>query len=230
MTHRFRIPITTITVFGASTLLTVTVGIVLYLGFNQAAKSTRQLWADQAGSLINAMEQSLEFQLKPIRYQSQWIAKDIHDLSNLALFDETVFAALSATPQVAGIAIVTVDGQSRRWLRNSGQIIDQDWSNRPEIVQWLETVKTQQGPAWRAPIWAEQPVGSTTLLHDIPIRDEAGRFIGAFAQIVPIVELSSFLSSIYADTGLTPFVLYDRQFVLAHPMLINAVFSSEAQQ
>ena len=230
MPHKFRIPITTITVFGASTLLAVTVGIVLYLGFNQAANSTRQLWADQAGSLINAMEQSLEFQLKPIRYQSQWIANDIHDLSNLALFDETVFGALAATPQVAGIAIVTVDGLSRRWVRDSGQIVDQDWSNRPEIVQWLETVKTQQGPAWRAPIWAEQPVGSTTLLHDIPIRDDAGRFIGAFAQIVPIVELSSFLSSIYADTGLTPFVLYDRQFVLAHPMLINSVFSSEAQQ
>jgi class 3 adenylate cyclase len=46
---------------------------------------------------------------------------------------------------------------------------------------------------------------------------------------VPIVELSSFLSSTYADTGLTPFVLYDRQFVLAHPMLINSVFSPEAQ-
>ena len=230
MPHNFRIPITTITVFGASTLLAVTVGIVLYLGFNQAANSTRQLWADQAGSLINAMEQSLEFQLKPIRDQSQWIAKDIHDLSNLALFDETVFAALSATPQVAGIAIVTADGHSRRWLRSSKKIFDEDWSGRREIVQWLETVKAEQGPAWRAPIWAEQPVGSTTLLHDIPIRDEAGRFIGAFAQIVPIVELSSFLSSIYADTGLTPFVLYDRQFVLAHPMLINSVFSSEAQQ
>ncbi len=230
MPHNFRIPITTITVFGASTLLAVTVGIVLYLGFNQAANSTRQLWADQAGSLINAMEQSLEFQLKPIRDQSQWMAKDIHDLSNLALFDETVFAALSATPQVAGIAIVTADGHSRRWLRNSRGIFDEDWSGRREIVQWLETVKAEQGPAWRAPIWAEQPVGSTTLLHDIPILDEAGRFIGAFAQIVPIVELSSFLSSIYADTGLTPFVLYDRQFVLAHPMLINSVFSSEAQQ
>ena len=143
MPHNFRIPITTITVFGASTLLAVTVGIVLYLGFNQAANSTRQLWADQAGSLINAMEQSLEFQLKPIRDQSQWIAKDIHDLSNLALFDETVFAALSATPQVAGIAIVTADGHSRRWLRSSKKIFDEDWSGRREIVQGLETGKAE---------------------------------------------------------------------------------------
>ena len=135
MPHKFLIPITTITAFGASTLLAVTVGIVLYLGFNQAAKSTRQLWADQASSLINAMDQSLKFQLKPIRDQSQWIAEDIHELSNLALFDDTVFAALSATPQVAGIAIVTADGHSRRWLRSSREIIDEDWSDRREIVR-----------------------------------------------------------------------------------------------
>jgi class 3 adenylate cyclase len=76
----------------------------------------------------------------------------------------------------------------------------------------------------------EKPVESATLLHDIPIRDDAGRFIGVFAQIVPIAELSSFLSRNYADTGLTPFVLYDRQYVLAHPMLINTALSSEAQQ
>jgi adenylate cyclase len=229
MPHKFRIPITTITVFGASTLLAVTVGIVLYLGFNQAANSTRQLWADQAGSLINAMEQSLEFQLRPIRDQSQWIAENIHELPNLALFDETVFAALSATPQVATIAIVTADGHSRRWLRSSREIFDEDWSGRPEIVQWLETVKAEQGPAWRAPIWAEQ-VGSTTLLHDSPLYSTAGEFIGVFAQIVPITELSRFLSISYAETGLTPFVLYDRQFVLAHPMLINRALSSDVHQ
>ena len=204
--------------------------MLLYLGFNQAAESTRQLWADQAETLVDAMEQSLEFQLKPIRDQAQWIAKDIHDLSNPALFDEYIFGALAATPQVAGAAIVTTDGRSRRWHRSSRQIIDEDWSGRPEIMQWLEAVKTQTGPAWQAPIWVEQPVGMTTLLHDIPIRDEAGEFIGVFAQIVPIAELSSFLSRVYADTGLTPFLLYDRQFVLAHPMLINSVFSSEIQE
>ena len=230
MPRKYRIPITAITVFGTSTLLAVTVGIVLYLGFSQAAKSTRQLWADKADTLISAMEQSLEFQLKPIREQARWVANDIDDLSNLALFDETIFGSLAATPQVDGIAIVTASGKSRRWHRSSRKIIEEDWSEREEIVQWLETVKTQTNPAWRAPIWVEQPVAMTTLLHDMPIRDEAGKFIGAFAQIVPIAELSNFLSINHAETGLTPFVLYDRQYVLAHPMIINSQFTSVAQQ
>ena len=230
MPHKYRIPITAITVFGTSTLLAVTVGIVLYLGFSQATNTTRQLWADKATTLISEMEQSLEFQLNPIREQARWIANDINDLSNLSLFDETIFGSLAATPQVNGIAVVTTDGRSRRWHRSSRKVIEEDWSSREEIVQWLEIVKTQTNPAWRAPIWVEQPVATTTLLHDMPIRDEAGKFIGAFAQIVPIAELSNFLSIHHADTGLTPFVLYDRQYVLAHPMFINSQFSSEVQR
>ena len=230
MPVKLRIPVTAITVFGTSALLAITVGIVLYLGFGQAAKSTRQLWADKADTLIDVMEQSLEFQLKPIRQQAQWVANDIHDLANPEILDVYIFGVLAATPQVAGVAIVAADGRSRRWRRSSRQVIDEDWSHRPEIIQWLGTVKEQSGPAWRAPIWVEQPVGSMSLLHDIPIRDETDKFIGAFAQIVPIVELSNYLSVKYAETGLTPFVLYNRQFVLAHPALINSVVSSEVQQ
>jgi len=230
MRQKYRIPITAITVFGTSSLLAVTVGIVLYLGFSQAANTTRQLWADKADTLISAMEQSLEFQLKPIREQARWVVNDIDDLSNLALFDETIFGSLAATPQVDGIAIVTADGKSRRWHRSSRKVTEEDWSDREEIVQWLQAVRTHTNPSWRAPIWVEQPVAMTTLLHDMPIRDETGKFIGAFAQILPIVELSNFLSVNHAETGLTPFVLYDRQYVLAHPMIINSQFSSEVQQ
>jgi len=230
MSEKYRIPITAITVFGTSAILLVTVGIVLYLGFSQATDSTRQLWADEADTLISAMEQSLEFHLKPIREQARWIANDIDDLSNLALFDDTIFGSLSATPQVDGIAIVTASGKSRRWHRSSRKIIEEDWSGREEIIQWLDTIKTQTDPSWRAPVWVEQPVAMTTLLHDVPIRDETGKFIGAFAQIVPIVGLSNFLSIHHAETGLTPFVLYDREYVLAHPMIINRQFSAEGQQ
>ena len=229
MPKKLRIPVTAITVFGASLLLTVTVGIVLYLGFNQAANTTRQLWAGKAATLINEMEQSLKYQLKPIGEQARWIAADIKDLSNPAIFDEYIFGALAATPQVSGAVIVTAKGHSRRWHRSSRQVTDEDWSGRPEILQWLKAVQAHQGPAWRAPIWVEQPVATTTLLHDVPIHDEHGNFIGAFAQIVSVVELSSFISIIYADTGLTPFILYDRKYVLVHPMLINNALSTESQ-
>jgi len=76
MSTRYRIPITAITVFGTSSLLALSVGIVLYLGFNQAAESTRQLWADKAQTLINSMESGLEARLQPVRDQALWVARD----------------------------------------------------------------------------------------------------------------------------------------------------------
>jgi len=230
MSQNYRIPITAITVFGASILLALTVGIVLYLGFDQAVSSTRQLRADQADTLISAMEQGLDSELKPVREQAIWVTKDIHDLTDLARYDEYFFGVLAATPQVAGVAIITADGQSRRWSRGSREVIAGDESENAEIFVWLDAVKQQPESSWREPVWLDFLVGKTTLLHDTPIRDNNGEFIGIFAQIVTVAELSKFLSVNYAETGLTPFILYDKQFVLAHPLLINKQFSSEVKQ
>lgn len=219
MREPFRIPITTITVFGTSCLLALSVGIVLYLGFNEAAESTRQLWADQSETLIDRMEQSLDSHLRPVRDQALWVAGDVKEVGNLESFDEYMFGVLAGTPQVAGIAIVTADGKSRRWHRERRLAITEDWTGRPEIVTWLNQVKVETQPAWRAPIWVSDPVGTASLLHDIPLTNDSGEFIGVFAQVIPVEELSDFLSISYVETGITPFILYDREKVLAHPAL-----------
>jgi class 3 adenylate cyclase len=219
MRDRFRIPITAITVFGTSCLLALSVGIVLYLGFNQVAESTRQLWADQSKTLIDRMEQSLDSLLRPVRDQALWVASDIKSIGDPESLDDYMFGVLAATPQVAGIAIVTADGKSRRWHRERRLAITEDWSTRPEIMEWLDQVKVETQPAWRAPIWVSDPVDTTSLLHDIPLTSDSGEFIGVFAQVIAVEALSDFLSISYSETGITPFVLYDRDYVLAHPAL-----------
>jgi class 3 adenylate cyclase len=218
MSVKYRIPITAITVFGTSSLLALTVAIVLYLGFSQAAESTRKQLAGKATTLIDSMELSIEAHLAPIRDQARWVAKDIKDLSNPAALDEYVFGSLAATPQVAGVAIITPDGNSRRWHRDSRVVIDEDWSHSPWIQEYLKQVESAQSPTWREPIFSDT-VNSSTLLHDVPLHDTDGEFIGVFAQIITLQELSAFLSRKYADTGITPFVLYNRDFVLAHPAI-----------
>ncbi|MCG6888865.1 MAG: PDC sensor domain-containing protein, partial [Gammaproteobacteria bacterium] len=192
MADRYRIPITAITVFGTSALLALSVGIVLYLGFNQAAETTRKLWADQAKTLIDAMEVNLENRLQPVHDQALWVARDITDLPAPAALDEYFFGVLAATPQVAGIAVISTDGQSRRWHRDSRSVIAEDWSTRPRIQEYLEQVKADDGARWREPIFTDT-LNSSTLLHDVPLHDASGKFIGIFAQIVTIKELSTFL-------------------------------------
>ncbi|NCF35726.1 MAG: HAMP domain-containing protein [Gammaproteobacteria bacterium] len=222
---KYRIPITAITVFGTSGLLAFTVAIVLLLGFGQAVQSTRQLWANEAQGLIDQMEQSLDARLQPVRDQAHWVARDIKDLSDLEALDDYFYGVLAATPQVAGIAIITPDNLARRWHRDERIAITEDWSQRPWIRDYLEQAKTDGTAAWRDPIFTDT-VSATTLLHDIPLYDDKGEFIGIFAQIVTVQELSAFLARSYADTGVTPFVLYDRDYVLAHP----AITGSNEQQ
>jgi adenylate cyclase len=218
MSDRYRIPITAITVFGTSALLALSIGLVLYLGLNQAAETTRLLWAGQSRTLIDTLQNSLGERLQPVRNQALWVAQDVKELSDPAALDAYFFGVLAATPQVTGMAIITADGNSRRWLRQQRVAITEDWSQKPWMQDYLKQLRAATTPTWRAPIF-EESVDSTTLLHDIPLRDEEGRFIGVFAQIVSVRDLSSYLTSAHTSTGTTPFVLYDRNFVLAHPSI-----------
>jgi len=218
MSAKYRIPITAITVFGASSLLALSVGIVLYLGFNQAAQSTRQLWAGQAKTLIDSMESGLDTRLRPIRDQALWVARDVKDLSDPAALDDYFFGVLAATPQVGGIAVISADGSSRRWHRGERVAIDEDWSHRPWIRSYIDQVEIEDAASWREPIFTDT-LSSATLLHDVPLHDDEGEFIGVFAQIVTVKELSAYLARNYSDTGVTPFVLYNHDYVLAHPSI-----------
>jgi len=220
MFKSYRIPITAITVFGASGLLAVTVGLVIYLGFGQTVQTTRMLWAGQAEALINGMEQSLKASLDPVKEQAVWLAAGIHELGDLSSLDDSMFGALAATPQVAGMAVIRPDGNSRRWHRDRREAIDEDWSQAPWLADYLKQVENSTGPAWREPIFTHT-VETTTLLHDVALRDANGRFIGVLAQIVPIQRISSLLARQYSTTGITPFILYNRNYVLAHPRLFK---------
>ena len=219
MANRYRIPITTITVFGVSSLIALSTALVLYLGLNLAVESTRLLWAQQSSSLIDGLENSLDARLRPVREQARWVAADIREIGELEDLDTYFFGTLAASPQVTGLAVITPSGQSRRWLRGAREAISEDWSEKPWLSDYVKLLEASRAPQWREPIF-EESIADSSLLHDVPLRDREGNFIGIFAQIISIRELSSYLARTNSDTGVTPFVLYDRNFVLAHPLVL----------
>lgn len=221
---RIRVPLRYLTVFGVTALVALAVGIVFFLGFVSAAKNTRLLMSDQAKVIISSMERDIALWLRPVNSQAKWVAQHIADnaeaVSELEHFDPFMLGALAATSQVAGIAIVTPDGLSRRWTRATGSAITADWSAREDIQLWIDDAKQRLEASWVEPFFTDT-IGKTILLHDLPIRGADGKLLAILAQIVPIEELSSHVVDLSPREGMTPFILYGEDLVLAHPLLIK---------
>ena len=222
-THRRRFPITVIAVIGSGVLVAFAVGVSLYLGLSSAAENTRRLMSARSEALVDALERRIEAQLQPVEQQARWVVDQIERgnvrLDDPQALDTFILGALSATPHTAGMAVVDARAQARRWERFSTKPILEDWSDRPDVVEWLADGASQQGPSWQAPFWT--PLLETTIvLHNVPFRID-GEFAGMFTQVVTVSDLSRYLASVRTRTGIIPFILYDREHVLAHPLLID---------
>ena len=220
---RYRFPITAIAVVGLGALVALAVGVSLYLGLSSATENTRRLMAQRSETLVNGIEQRIASQLQPVVRQAQWAVEQIERgtvrLDDAQALNAFMLGALGAMPQVEGIAITDSRALSRRWRASSALPLVEDWSERAAVVAWLEAGASQIGSKWQAPFWTHT-LGTTILLLDTPIRI-GGKFAGLFSQAVIISDLSRHIASVGAETGVIPFILYGRDYVLAHPLLIS---------
>ena len=222
-TNRVRVPITAVAVVGLGALVALAVGVSLYLGLSSATENTRRLMAQRSESLVNGLERRIATQLQPVVQQARWAVEQIErgnvKLGDTRALDQFVLGALGSMPQVEGIAVTDPRARNRRWRRSSAQPLVEDWSDRPDVVAWIEAGASRTGPRWQAPFWTHT-LGTTILLLDTPIRID-GDFAGLYSQAVTISDLSRHIASVGAETGVIPFVLYGRDHILAHPLLIS---------
>ena len=221
--NRFRYPITAIAVVGLGALVALAVGVSLYLGLSSAAENTRRLMAQRSETLVSDLDRRITSQLQPVVRQARWAVEQI-ERGNVKMEDSQALNTfmrfvLGATPHLAEIAITDPRARSRRWTGTSAQPLVEEWSDPPDVTAWLEARASRTGPRWRAPLWSAT-LGTTVLHLDTPIRID-GTFAGVFSQAVTISDLSRHIASVGAETGVIPFILYGRDHVLAHPLLIS---------
>lgn len=213
-----RVSFATVAVGGLGAFVAIAAGATLYFSAASGVRSTQALIAEQAESHLDALEQRVAAQLAPVQEQAAAIARALDegriDPARTATLDAFMLGTLAATPQVSGIGIVDASGRVRRWTLEEGAAVE-DWSTRPAVREWLVQGKGQDAPAWREPLWS--PVRQVpALLHDVPLH-RRGRFVGMVGQIVPIARLSNELAQFRAEHGVTPYILYGKDTVLAHP-------------
>ena len=215
------ISFTTIATFGLSIFVALAAGITLYMSGVASVRSTHDLLAERAGGLLDNLERRVDAKLRPVRSQAAWIIQAIETqrikIDDVTRLDSFMFGALATTPQVRSIALIRPNGLVRRWLRNSRAGIDENWSERPNFPTLLERARTQENPEWRPPL-TSTTTRSAVLQYTAPLRIE-GQLIGILSQIVPAYRLSEEMTAFGTESGVTPFILYNKDRVLAHPSL-----------
>ena len=231
--RRLRLPIAAVLVAGFGTLMLAAVASVLILGLSSAGRNTFALLNDKADLAIDSVVVRVRHQLDPARDQITYLSGLIEsgklDPDDRQSMLDTLRGALAATPQVTGVAFSPIDQVVLRVGRVNGEVKEgtMDLSASPEMTKAMAEGKDRQGPYWAEPVWS--PEGKTTLLTlRMPVRRD-DRFLGLMIVAVALGDLSRFLSELYVDEGLSAFVLYDRDHVLAHQALRYKEFNFSEQ-
>ena len=216
-----RISFATIATFGLGIFVALAVGITLYMSGAAGVRSTQALLAEQAEVLLDDIERRIDAKLQPVSDQADWIVRAIAegrvDLEKVDRLDAFMFGTLGTTPQLRAVAIISPAGSVRRWARGERTAAVDDWSARPNLAALLEDEQTQSGPHWRPPLRSTM-MRTAVLQHAAPLRVD-GRFVGMLSQVVPAFVLSEALADFDRESGVTPFILYGKDRVLAHPGL-----------
>ena len=225
-----RIRFATIAVFGLGLFVAVAVGVTLYLSGAAGVRSTQALLAQQAEAQLDLLERRLDTILQPVSEQAEWIARAFADgtadPAHPARLDAFMQGALGATAQVSALVVIDPAAYSRRWTRSSRGAASEDWSQRAGMAQFVAAGAERTGPSWRAPIRGRIS-GAAVLLHDNPLRRD-GRYVGMLVQVVPVPALSREFVMVASESGITPFILYGADRVLAHPKLAQPVKVDDA--
>lgn len=227
--RHLRLPIGPLLAAGFGGLMLVAVAGVLFAGLSSARHNTFELLGEKADAAVQGMIDQIDATLRPVEVQARWIADAVAagkvDITDEPSFDRFIHGAFAATPQIVGSTVLHADLSLRRYLRSDGTILEEDGSDDALAVRSLEEGRSQTGSVWGPPFYVEE-ITQTIIYLGTPLRHD-DRFLGLLFQGVTLADLSLSLAVGRAEEGLIPFVLYDRDKVLVHPLLIHGKFGSQ---
>ncbi len=217
---RTRLRLGTVLALVLGGLMLLGVGSVLLVSLGGAGRNTASFLRDKADLILSSIEERVRQHLDPVKSQAEYvsglIAAGTLDPSDASALETALRAALAATPQVTGIAFISADGHVVRATRETGAILREDWSGRPQIMTVLEGFQDRRTVRWGAPVWSE-PFRQTILPLSAPVHRE-GRFLGLVVPALLVKDLSRYVAG-FSTPSQTAFILYGRGEVIAHPAL-----------
>lgn len=202
--------------------------VVVAWGINLiATDNTRDLVNAIAGRELMALEQSLRSELDPAMQEVTFLANYVIDGKVSADDDQRLLdllmGSLSASPQINAVSFIGADFKLLFANRGvNGQPYDSGVTNglrNAAARQVMRTGLSARTPVWGRPIFIPE-LGRPSMLAVAPVRI-GEEFIGIFAAIVSLPEISRRLTIGVVNPNATPFVMIDDGIIFAHPNLIS---------
>jgi adenylate cyclase len=222
---RFRITIVLMIAIGG--LTAIAVGTVIFISASASIRNTLELMRAQARLTIALVERGVFDHVAPARNLiadiSGQIARSLLDINDRERLAAVLSGALAPAPQIGGVVVWRPDGRALWVTRNASGGVTVEEANGEDIPgfeTFIAEIAEAQGIRWGAPFYRE---GSTFItMTGVVVR--GGGYGGTVATGVSLVELSRFVRDL-AEEGMTAFVLYGDDKVLAHPAMLDPEYS-----
>jgi adenylate cyclase len=218
-----RLSIATVLTATLAGLVALTVIIVLTIVLWTSRQTTLNLTRDKQELLLNTMEIRLREAVDPAASQLSFIAEVFAQPREVAYgrnrIADLLTGALAAAPQIGGITFTDPMGFMivARRTPEGAAITMQSRHDAEEVVRDIEWGSAVIGGQW-APLFFGGDSGGALIRRRHSVW-RGGEFFGVLNAFVPTRLLSNYLASVEGGTGGHGFLLYDRDYVLAHANL-----------
>ena len=220
-----RVPITITLAAAIGSLVLATAVVVFGVGVWLARKNTFDLLSANSQQAIEADVKQLEKHLRPAEYMAEFMAKRIarreFNPSNQDEFGAILIGALSGVPQIEAVMFIDKELQAFIVGRDSlgEEVILNEVDNSQDPIIQENIANVQEGPIWVPPIWRDD--GQRAYLSRAHPVVQDGLYIGAVVAVVSVQNLSDFISEEGIGSNGRRFILYGRDHVLAHWLMMD---------
>ncbi|WP_179119626.1 adenylate/guanylate cyclase domain-containing protein [Ensifer adhaerens] len=226
-THKRTISLSRTLAIVMAALVALTAAVILSVVWFMSAGTTRDLLVQSAHLGLEAVQTQIGSRFSPVEDQLAFLAREVGagrlDPKNLPEFERVMTGALAATPQVRVLSFVRPNGdligvtQGPKGVFSYTDKVTSD-NERSEI----EEARRSGTPHWGPVYFVPDPAIRTSVTNLQQPASHNGEFAGVFRATITVDTMSDFLRQIaVSNPGTTPFVLYGRDQVLAHPLMAS---------
>lgn len=213
-----RVSLTVLLSTAIGLLILISVGTVLFITAGANFRNTFELLRNSGELTMNGLETSVRSYVGPAQDLADHIVRLVADgtidLSDKDEVRDVLLGTLGPSPQISGVVIWDKERRPVVVIEEADGSVESLQASFADD-QALTDVTAPPKPTWSQPITFDDAtfIGIQTGLY----RDD--EFVGAFATGIDTARLSALVREIGLELGMTAFILYGENRVLAHPQM-----------